>query len=104
MLVKRTNFRFLFLRWWASGIWRHIVWYKLTDISEVLTASVITILVMELISTSETSVIYKQRGAISQKAFHLHTCSFENLRFLLYVRFVLPLAMGCSHASIVSRI
>jgi hypothetical protein len=34
---------------------RHVVWYKLTDVSEVLTACIIT-LMTEAVSTSETSV------------------------------------------------
>jgi hypothetical protein len=37
----------------------HVVWYKFTDVSELLTAPVIRVLMMEAASTSETSVNFK---------------------------------------------
>jgi hypothetical protein len=50
---------------------RRVVWYKLTDVSVVVTASnirEIIALMMEVVSTSETSVsITRLYGATSQK-------------------------------------
>jgi hypothetical protein len=46
-------------RWLSSGLLRHVLLQKLTNISEVLTAFIIT-LVMKAVSTSEMSVnLYK---------------------------------------------
>jgi hypothetical protein len=39
-----------------------VVWYKITDVSEVLTASIVIIaLMIEAVSTSEMSVNFKRR-------------------------------------------
>jgi hypothetical protein len=38
---------------------RRVVWWKLTDVSEVVTASIVT-LMMEAVSTSETSANFYQ--------------------------------------------
>jgi hypothetical protein len=47
----------------------HVVPQKLTDVSEVLTAAVINaiVLVMEAVSTSETSANLRLHGTTSQK-------------------------------------
>jgi hypothetical protein len=48
-------------------MWRHVVWQKLNDILELLTASLIA-LMMEAVSMSETSVGFTGlQGATSQK-------------------------------------
>jgi hypothetical protein len=43
-------------RWRSSGLLRRVVWYKFTDVSEVLAASIIIALMMEAASSPETSV------------------------------------------------
>jgi hypothetical protein len=40
-------------KWLSSGILNHVTWYKLTNVSEMLTAYIIA-LMMEVVSTSET--------------------------------------------------
>jgi hypothetical protein len=59
-----------------------VVWQKLTDISEVLTASIIiTALMMEAVSTSEMSVIFYQTTWHSiPEDSHLHTHRSKNLK------------------------
>jgi hypothetical protein len=45
----------------SSGMLCRVVWQKLTDVSEVLTASIITTtLMMQAVNTSETSVSFYQ--------------------------------------------
>jgi hypothetical protein len=54
---------------------------KLTDGSEVRSASIITALMMEEISTSETSVnFYETAGRNIPTGCHLHACRRENLK------------------------
>jgi hypothetical protein len=59
-----------------------LFWYKLTDVSEVLTASIIkTIaLMMEAVSTSETSVSFYQTTRHILEDIHLQTRRRENLK------------------------
>jgi hypothetical protein len=59
-MQKMWDFRFSRRRVWnfeSCGMWRRVVTLKLTDVSEVHTASIIIIaLMMEAVRTSETSV------------------------------------------------
>jgi hypothetical protein len=73
---------------WNSGIWLHVDWSIVTDVSETPSASIspsLTTLKMEIAYSSETSVnIYQLIGVISQKNwnFELHciwTASIEVL-------------------------
>jgi hypothetical protein len=62
---------------------RRAVWWKFTNISEVLDASIIgkIALMMEAASTSETSVnFYRTTRRNNPGDSHLHTRSRENLR------------------------
>jgi hypothetical protein len=74
----------------SSGMLRRVVWWKFTDISEVLSASIfraisiiraLIALQMEAVSTSETSVNFYQttRRNIPEDS-HLHTRRCENLK------------------------
>jgi archaellum component FlaF (FlaF/FlaG flagellin family) len=66
---------------------RRVVWYKLIDISEVLAASNITVMIaimMEAVSTSETSINFTRlHGVTSQKYSHLQilTCGSRHQLF-----------------------
>jgi hypothetical protein len=62
---------------------RRVIWWKFTNILEVLPASIIRVL-MEAASTSETSVSFYQttRGNIQED--YLHTRCRENLKSNLY--------------------
>jgi hypothetical protein len=63
-------------RWLSSGKLRRVVWYKMTDVSELLTASV---LMMKTVSTSETSVnIYQTTRCNMPEDSHLHEISMFN--------------------------
>jgi hypothetical protein len=53
---------------------RRVVWYKLTDVSEVLTASILIALMLEVVCFSETL----RRNPEQQKHRHLHRR--ENLK------------------------
>jgi hypothetical protein len=59
---------------------RPVIWYKVTDVSEVLAASIIRAM-MEAASTSETSVNFYQttRRNISEDS-HLHARRREKLK------------------------
>jgi hypothetical protein len=50
----------LFRRWLRSRLLRRVVWYKFTDVSEVLAASIIEAMWSLTASTSETSVNFYQ--------------------------------------------
>jgi hypothetical protein len=65
-----------------------VVWYKLTDVSEVLTASIIraTVLMMEAVSSSETSVNFYQTALCNiPKNSHIHTRRRENLKCFEFI-------------------
>jgi hypothetical protein len=73
----------------SSWMLRRAVWHELTDVSEVLTASImramiimmITALMMEAVSTSETSTsFYQTARRNSAEDSHLYTCRRENLK------------------------
>jgi hypothetical protein len=70
----------------SYGMLRRIVWKKLTDVSGVFTASIIKavmkiVLMMEAVSTSETSVsFYKTAWCYIPGDSHLHTPRCENLQ------------------------
>jgi hypothetical protein len=55
----------------SSNLLCRVAWYEFTDVSEVLTAitrGIIRGLIMEVVSTSETSVnLYRLRGTTTQK-------------------------------------
>jgi hypothetical protein len=63
---------------------RRVVWWKLTDVSEMLTASIVTWTIiaetMEAVSTSETSVNFYQttRRSIIPEDIHLHVRRTES--------------------------
>jgi hypothetical protein len=60
----------------ASGMLRHVVLYKLTDVSEVLSSSS-----GQWVRTSETSVTgYETTGRNIPEGDHLHTLRRENLK------------------------
>jgi hypothetical protein len=60
---------------------RRVVWQKITNVSEVLTASIIRALVMEAVITSETSVnFYQTARRNNPEDSHLHTRRRENLK------------------------
>jgi hypothetical protein len=67
---------------------RRVVWQKLTHVSQLLTASIIsaiTTVMIEAVSTSETSVNFYQttRRNIPEDS-HLHTRMHENVNNLLW--------------------
>jgi hypothetical protein len=43
-------------KWLCFGLLRSVIWYKFTDVSDVLAASVIRPIIMDVANTSETSV------------------------------------------------
>jgi hypothetical protein len=60
---------------------RRAVWWKFTDVSEMLAASIIRALMAEAVSTSETSFsIYQTTRRNIPEDTHLHTRSRENLK------------------------
>jgi hypothetical protein len=61
----------------TSGMLRRAPWQKFTDVSEVLTASIA--LMMEAVSTSETSVSFYQttRRNIPEDGHQLNTIPFK---------------------------
>jgi hypothetical protein len=61
---------------------RRVVSHKLTEVSEVLTASIITALMMEAVSTSsETSVNFHETTRLNiPEDSHLHTLRRKNLK------------------------
>jgi hypothetical protein len=80
LLWVLRSYWFRLWRWESSGIYRSVVSLEYTDVSEVLTASIIT-LKMEAVRTSETSVYSNEttRRYISEES-HLHTRLRENLK------------------------
>jgi hypothetical protein len=82
------------LRWLFAGMLHCVVWYKLTVVSEVLTAST-HLPVDEAASTSETLVnFYQTTRRYNPEDSHLHAGRRENLkshnsfdRFQLYLYF-----------------
>jgi hypothetical protein len=72
------------VRWLSSGLLRRLDWYKFTNVSEVLSASIITTisaLMMKAVSTSETSVnLYQTTRRNNPENSHLHTRRRENLK------------------------
>jgi hypothetical protein len=71
-------------RWLSSGLLYHVVWYTFTDVSEVLTASIIRAM-MEAASTSETSVnFYKTTLSNNPQDSHLQKI-FYGKSFPLYL-------------------
>jgi hypothetical protein len=63
LTVKKTSVRFS--RWWtstllSSGMLHRVVWWKFSDVSEMLTCLHHQVLMMEAVSTSETSVQFYQ--------------------------------------------
>jgi hypothetical protein len=67
----------------------HVVWEILTNVSEELTASIIrvmSLLMMEAVSSSETSVnIYQTTQCNISEDSHLHTRRCENLKSHLHI-------------------
>lgn len=63
----------------ASGMLRHVVWKKLTDVSGVLSAFISTSQVIEAAGTSETSVDFCQSTQRNIRDSHLHIRCRENL-------------------------
>jgi hypothetical protein len=62
---------------------RRVIWYKFTDVLDVLTSSIIRAiaLMMEAVHTSETSVsFYKTTRRNIPEDGHLHTRLRENLK------------------------
>jgi hypothetical protein len=66
---------------------RHVVRYKITDVSEVLAASIITTgLMMEAASTSETSGnFYQTTRRNNPEDSHLHTRRRKNLKSRFHI-------------------
>jgi hypothetical protein len=58
MLINVVRFQVLSEANMSSGKLRRVVSKKLTDVLEVLTASIIIVVMMEAVSTSETSVSF----------------------------------------------
>jgi hypothetical protein len=68
-------------RWQPSGIYRCVVLFKLTGVSEVHTASIIRTM-MEAVCTSEVSVYFnKTTQQYIPESCHLYTHCHENLKF-----------------------
>jgi hypothetical protein len=68
-------------KWLSSGVLRRVVWYKLTNVSDVFTASIIT-LMMEAVSTSEMSVnFYHTKLRNIPEDSHIHTHRRQNLKY-----------------------
>jgi hypothetical protein len=60
---------------------RRVVSQDVTDVSEVLTTSIIIVLMMEAVSTSKTSVnFYDTTRRNIPEDSHLHICRRENLK------------------------
>jgi hypothetical protein len=68
-------------RWPSSGLQRRVDWYKFTNVSEVLTASIIKAMTMEAVQTSETFVNSNQSTRrYNPEDGHLRTHRRENLK------------------------
>jgi hypothetical protein len=61
---------------------------EVDDVSEVLAASIIIALIMQIVRTSETSVYFETTRALSQKAvfFRLAAVKTKNLKTLTYYK------------------
>jgi hypothetical protein len=72
-----------FLRWELSEILGSMISQKQTDVSEMLTASIIrVILMMDAVRTTATSeYFYEARQHNIPEGSHLHTCHHENPKF-----------------------
>jgi hypothetical protein len=65
----------------VSWFLRRVVWWKFTDVSEVIAASIIA-LMMKAANTSEKSVNFYQTTRLNNtEDSHLHTRRRENLKF-----------------------
>jgi hypothetical protein len=66
----------------SSGMLRRVVWQKLTDVSEMRTAFIIRAMMVEVVSTSETSFSFYQttRRNIPEDSHLYHTSLRENLK------------------------
>jgi hypothetical protein len=65
-------------KWPSSGLSRRAVWYKFTDVSEVLAVTIIAV-IGEAVSTSETTVnLYQTARCNKPRDKHLHTLHREN--------------------------
>jgi hypothetical protein len=73
------SYWFRLWRWESSGIYRRVVSLEYTDVSEVLTATIIT-LKMEAVCTSETWVYSETTRRYISEESHLHTRLRENLK------------------------
>jgi hypothetical protein len=63
---------------------RHVVWWKFTDVTELIAASIIRVTSKPRApaSTSETSVnFYQTTRHNNPQDSHVHTCRRENLKF-----------------------
>jgi hypothetical protein len=64
---------------------RRVVWYKFTDVSEVLIASIIIAMMIEAASTSEMLLnLYQTTRRNVPQDDHLHTRRRENLNSHIY--------------------
>jgi hypothetical protein len=77
---------------------RCVVWYKFTDVSEVLIASIVIALMMEAVNTSETSVNFYQTTQHNiPEDSHLHTCRRDNpkshLLCNILIEFTIPMTV-----------
>jgi hypothetical protein len=66
----------------SSGFLRHVVWYKFTDVSEVLAATIrVMAMMMESASTFQTSVdFYQTTWRNKPEDSHFHARRRENLK------------------------
>jgi hypothetical protein len=75
LFSRRQMWKFL-----SSWILRREFWQRLTDVSQVFTASVMRTMVMEAVSTSETSVnFYWTTWHTNSEHRHLHICILSSL-------------------------
>jgi hypothetical protein len=74
-----THQQILLGRWLSSGLYRRVVWYKFTNVSEVLAASIIA-LMMEAARTFETLLnFYQTIRCYNPEDSYLRTHRRENL-------------------------
>jgi hypothetical protein len=70
---------------------RVVRWWMFTNVSEVLTASIIRAithrLMMEAVSTTETSVNFYQTSRRDIPESHLHTCRRKNLKSHIHLKY-----------------
>jgi hypothetical protein len=78
LLIKRWR-SIIIRKCLSSGLQRHVVQYKFTDVSRVLAPSIVVL--METASTSETPVnAYQSTRSYNPEDSHLHTRRRENLK------------------------